>query len=200
VKKKGLLIITILIIFLLFIGYRSLNNILILGKTTDVEIKKAEISIDQSYGTDMVSLDYASDEVIIFHGYFGLFVYSLNDSKIINSIDLRSIGCGATQGDNYCEVLVSNDGKIVQLHNLSSEDMYLYSVAENTLIKKKYEPLDNKFELIEIPETLRNSSYLSSPEAVEFENHDIGYLVLTDSTINSLEYVRGNERFEIFAE
>lgn len=197
-KKIGLLLLSILTMFFLFLGCKSSNDILTLGKKTDIEIKKVQISKDQSYGADMVSLDYASDEVIIFHGYFGLFVYSLNNSKIINSIDLQPIGCNATQGDNYCEVSVSKDGRIVQLHNTSSKDMYVYSVEKNTLIKKEYKPLENPFELSLTPEAIMNSSSLCSFESVKFKNGDIGYLVLTDNTINSLEYIRSNKRFKIF--
>lgn len=163
-----------------------------------VEIKKAQVSEGQSYGADMISLDYASDEVIIFHGYFGLFVYNLNESKIINSIDLESIGCNETQGDNYCQVTVSNSGEMVQLHNVSDKDMYVYNVKENILIKKKYEPLNDAFNITLTPELIKRPYYLSSDEYVEFQNGDIGYLILNDNTINSLEYIRGDNRIKIF--
>lgn len=196
-KKTGLVIGSILVSILLLIG---LINILISSKTKEIEIKKAEITIDQSYGASMVSLDYASDDIIIFHGYFGLFVYSIRESKIINSIDLRYIDCSYTQGDNYCDVSVSKDGKKVQLHNISSKDMYLYSVEENTLTKTMYSPIENRFEVIETPEEVRNSFNLCSPEAVKFENGDIGYLVLYNDKINTLEYIRADKKFKIFNE
>jgi len=37
-----------------------------------------EVSLDQSLGVSMPELDYASDDIVIFHSYFGLFVYDLN--------------------------------------------------------------------------------------------------------------------------
>lgn len=36
-----------------------------------------ELSLEQIVGVDMVQLDFASDDIVIFHDYFGLFVYGL---------------------------------------------------------------------------------------------------------------------------
>ena len=118
--KKVLGMFTISVItLLLLVGCRGAESVSTVGNENVVEIKKAEISIEQSYGADMVSLDYASDDIIIFHGYFGLFVYNLNDSKFLSNIDLKTIDCAMTQGDNYCEVTVSDDGETIQLYNRS---------------------------------------------------------------------------------
>lgn len=67
--------------------------------------------LHQSTGADMAILDYASDDIIIFHGYFGLYVYDLEKRAIIRNLDLQAINCAATQGDNYCDVVVSKDGR-----------------------------------------------------------------------------------------
>ena len=61
-----------------------------------------EWSLEQTVGVDMVELDYASDDIVIFHDYFGLFVYDLDTLQIIRSLDLEPINCHQTQGDNYC--------------------------------------------------------------------------------------------------
>jgi hypothetical protein len=85
-------------------------------------------------GADFPFLDFASDDIVIFHGYFGLFVYDLDSTQLVQSLDLQAIGCEATQGDNYCQVSVSADGNTVQLHPIASENMYVYSVSDNTSI------------------------------------------------------------------
>lgn len=58
---------------------------------------------------------YADANTIIFGGYFGLFVYDTKQHKYIRSVDLKPIGCEATQGDNACTILVKADGSEVFL-------------------------------------------------------------------------------------
>lgn len=38
---------------------------------------------------DVIILDYADDEKIVFHGYFGLFVYDLRKENITLAVDLN---------------------------------------------------------------------------------------------------------------
>ncbi len=71
---------------------------------------------DDSIGA-AVLLDYADDEKIVFHGYFGIFIYDLKTEKITFNADLTSaIGVNYVQGDNYAEVLISGDGKTVMVY------------------------------------------------------------------------------------
>ena len=108
-----------------------------IGEEGSVNLKpdSLDLSPDQIVGADMTELDYASDDIVIFHDYYGLFVYDLNTRNILCSLDLKPIGCSATQGDDYCEVTVSTDGDSVQLHPLSSEKMYVYTVSDNSLLE-----------------------------------------------------------------
>lgn len=54
-------------------------------------------------------------------------------------MDLKPIGCDKTQGDDACEIAVNKDGTKVYLHVMSDkENMYEYSVENNTFVKKKY--------------------------------------------------------------
>lgn len=66
--------------------------------------------------------------MVIFHGYFGLFVYSVKEEQMLQTIDLEPIVCNYTQGENACEVLVSKDGKKIYLHTMNSETMYVYDI------------------------------------------------------------------------
>ncbi|WP_052693632.1 hypothetical protein [Desulfosporosinus sp. I2] len=53
-----------------------------------------EWSPEQSIDTvGIPELDYASDDIVIFHGYFGLFVYDLDSQQIIRSLDLKPLDC-----------------------------------------------------------------------------------------------------------
>jgi beta-lactamase regulating signal transducer with metallopeptidase domain len=161
-----------------------------------------EWSPKQSIDTvGMPELDYASNDIIIFHGYFGLFVYDLESRQFIRSLDLKPLNCDAIQGDDYCEVTVSKDGNTVQLHRLSSENMYVYTVSDNTLYETKYERMNDRFGSNFVPiEDVINSQNLGnySYNAVKFDTGEYGYLHIYNWTLDTLSYVRGDMMYDLF--
>ena len=101
--------------------------------------QKPTINLDDYPGADGTHLYYADENKIIFADYYGLFVYDTENHKYIQSVDLKPIGCDKTQGDDACEIAVNKDGTKVYLHVMSDEEnMYEYSVENNTFVKKKY--------------------------------------------------------------
>lgn len=101
--------------------------------------QKPTINLDDYPGADGTHLYYADENKIIFADYYGLFVYDTENHKYIQSVDLKPIGCDKTQGDDACEIAVNKDGTKVYLHVMSDkENMYEYSVENNTFVKKKY--------------------------------------------------------------
>lgn len=179
---------------------RSLLGLTTLEPTTLVPTAP-ELSPEQTLGVDMAELDYASDDILIFHDYFGLFVYDLNSSGIIRSLDLEPLNCHQTQGDNYCEVSVSMDGNTVHLHPMSSKNMFVYTISDNTLQETIYKPMDNRFgnQFVPIEEVI-DSTMLGnySHHAVLFDTGEYGYLHTEDWTISTLSYVRGDKVFRLF--
>jgi beta-lactamase regulating signal transducer with metallopeptidase domain len=160
-----------------------------------------EWSLEQTVSVDMAELDYASDAIVILHDYFGLFVYDLNTLQIIRSLDLKPLNCNQTQGDNYCDVSVSMDGHTVQLHPMSSENMFVYTVLDNTLQETTYKPMKDSFRDQFVPiEEVINSTKLGnfSHLAVRFDTGEYGYLHTEDGTIGTLSYVRGDMVFRLF--
>lgn len=197
--KKYVLTVFLLIFSSLMISCTSVKETNSNDKA-DINITPIEpkISLGDTIGADMPQLDYASDDIIIFHGYFGLFVFDTKASKIIRSIDLESINCSSTQGDNYCVVSVNKDGTIIQLHNSSTEKMYVYNVKDNSLIETPYKPMENSFELIPTPENITVNNINYSYKSVKFDNGDLGYLTCPDYTIGALKYIRGNKSYSLF--
>ncbi|BCZ47181.1 hypothetical protein psyc5s11_32480 [Clostridium gelidum] len=157
-------------------------------------------SLEQTTGANMVDIDYASDNMVIFHGYFGLFVYDLNKLDIVRSLDLKPIHCDYTQGDSYCEVEVSKDGKTVQLHANDSEKMYIYYVSDNTLCETNYRPMENSFQsqLVEIGKAINKRNGALSYYAVQFDSGEYGYLTSGEGTLKTLDYVRGDKIYSLF--
>ena len=110
-------------------------------KPRQITAMEAAVSEETELGADGPTLDYAgqmdidgeNSSVIIFHDYFGLVVYDLTHGTIVHSLDLSAIGCHFTQGDNVCQVAVSEDGTKVWLHPLSKRYLFRYDVEEEQL-------------------------------------------------------------------
>jgi hypothetical protein len=154
-----------------------------------IPIIAPDIEKGMELGADGVILDYADGDIVIFHGYFGLFIYSINMGEMVGAVDLSSIGCDKTQGDNYCEVNVSADGTIIYLHPLNEDDMYVYKVSSQNLWKESYSlvgiELFNQF----IDSSVIDNSYVGN--IVEFVVEDYryyGYLMSKDGSIENLYY------------
>ncbi|MBP3543415.1 MAG: hypothetical protein J6J86_04240 [Lachnospiraceae bacterium] len=180
-----------------------------------VEITTPQVSPDMLIGVQGTLLDYADEDIIIFHDYYGLFVFStdtggmktLGESEIpygiVRSVDLASIGCGDTQGSNCCDVKVSPDGSVVYLHPMEKDDMYVYDVAEHTLTKQKYsyeglEFFDSYAEPDKLYE-LGACSYKGIVYKGQNGNPDYyGYLTSYDYTLGNLCYVEHDMVFQIF--
>lgn len=98
-----------------------------------VEVSVPAIDMAATTGADGSTIFYADADRFIFGGYYGLFVYDVTDHQITRSVDLAPIGCNFTQGDNACEIEVTEDGSLVLLRPISSNMMYVYSVDDNQM-------------------------------------------------------------------
>lgn len=97
-----------------------------------------EVTEEDICGADGPLLDYADKQIVIFHDYFGLFVYDRKAQEISDAVDLEAIGCQYTQGDTACEVWAAADGSNVYLHPMKADEMYVLDVKEQTLTKQPY--------------------------------------------------------------
>lgn len=189
------------IVFSIIIVIAVVAGLMVNPKAATIKPTTPEFSPEQIVGVDMVQLDYASDDIVIFHDYFGMFVYDLNSLRIVRSLDLKPLNCHQTQGDNYCDVSVSLDGNTVQLHPIGSENMFVYTVSDNTLQETTYKPMKDSFRDQFVPiEEVINSTKLGkfSHLAVRFDTGEYGYLHTEDGTIGTLSYVRGDMVSRLF--
>lgn len=170
-------------------------------ETVLLKVTKPHVNSEDSLGVSVPVLDYASDEIIIFHGHFGLFVYDLNTQKIIQSLDLEPLECQYTQGSNACMVSVSIDGEKIQLHPMESEMMYEYEVSSNQLSEVIYKEMEDPFEMVPIEEAVVADDLAKlSDRAAKFENGEYGYLHAYDWTLGTLSYVRSDMMYALFSE
>lgn len=105
------------------------------GRTdaSSVSVTPAVITDQMVCDIDGPVLDYADENTLIFHHYFGLFVYDLNESRFDSSVSLKELGCLNEQGGLDCEVYVSKEGDEVYLHPTDAATMYVYDVLSKTL-------------------------------------------------------------------
>ncbi len=178
--------------------YEKLVKLLNSSKTT-VEPAAPELSLEQTLGISVPELDYASDDIVIFHSYFGLFVYDLNALQIIRSIDLKPLNCHQLQGSNACDVSVSMDGNTVYLYPRESENMYIYTVSSHTLQEAPYQRMEERFDTVPIEDVIDSTKLgIYSYNAVSFDTGEYGYLHASGWTLGALSYVRGDKVYALF--
>lgn len=172
----------------------------VIGRKLTVTPVKLPDALAKGIGSDMPSIAFADDEILIFNAYFGLFVYDLVSDRLISSLDLVPIGCNYTQGDAACQVQVSPDGSLVQLQPANSPTMFRYSVADQTLIGDlPGQPMKNAFPTIPIQEVSGTKAHsLTSERAVKFSDGSAGYLTSEDWGLSTLSYQRNGKSYRLF--
>ena len=108
--------------------------------------KEAEYNLTDIWGADTPCIYYEDDTRMVFGGCFGLFVYSKETEEIVQSLNLEAIGCNYTQGDHYCAINVSEDGKTVYLHVVREKTMYQYSIDTKELQQLDYKLPDKLYD------------------------------------------------------
>lgn len=145
-------------------GFPSMTGIS--GKNTgkdaegkeELEIVQPEVTEEDICGADGPILDYADKQIVIFHDYYGMFIYDRKAATMSAALDLEEIGCQNTQGDNACEVWADRNGEKVYLHPMNEDEMYVLAVEEQTLTKLPYteEEPENIFEPEQTKECVEN--------------------------------------------
>lgn len=109
------------------------------GKDTrEIEYAAASVDVNTMPGADGAQIDCGNDNYIVFHDYYGLFVYNWAERKLQTSLNLASIGCEATQGDAACEVFPTDDFSVV-IHAMNSDKMYEFDYINNKVTEQMYE-------------------------------------------------------------
>lgn len=90
------------------------------------------------WGADYVELIYASPAYAVGWGHMGLFVYSVKDKKLTGAVNVEVIGCDKTQGDEYTDVFVADEARVVYMHPTNKDYMFAYNIFENTLEKQEF--------------------------------------------------------------
>lgn len=164
------------------------------------DVKPVDISDfgSLSYGATMPELDYASKARVIFHSYFGLFVYDIEKEQIYRSVDLKEIDSNYMQGSVYTEVSVSKDGNTVYIDNRGEgydEFMYQYNVDTNELTKIKAKKITDRY----VPGDITDKISLAHAGAAsatygQIDEDTYAYLWNENSTVGDFKLIIYNEK------
>ncbi len=136
---------------------------------------------DMSAGIGVIP-DYEGGGILIFHGYFGLFVYDLKAEKITFAADLKkAVGTTVIQGSEGAAVRVSADGNTIQLYYYPEQGKpkmaYTIDARTGNYAYGEYEPIDPCF---------------SPPDEL--------YGRFSGPTLGELSYAEGKNSFLLFSD
>jgi len=77
---------------------------ILLQQSSSIMPVSPSYSLEQTYSVTMVDLEYTSDDLVIFRGNFGLFVYDLNTKSMIRSVDLNPIDILLANSTNFMSI------------------------------------------------------------------------------------------------
>ncbi len=145
-----------------------------------VALEPPLLTPDMSVGIGVIP-DYEGGDLLIFHGYFGLFVYDLKAEKITFAADLeKAVGTTVIQGSEGAAVRVSTDGNTIQLYYYPERGKpkmtYTIDARTGSYTYGEYAPIDPCF---------------SPPDEL--------YERFSGSTLGELAYTEGQKSFLLFA-
>ncbi len=152
-----------------------------------------------------VLLDYADADIVVFHGYFGVFVYDLHAEMITSAVDfMKTLGCTNVNGSVIVDVAVSADGKTVQLYlsgveaemldtGLDPDTAWYLDTQSGELTPGTYETLQNAFTGLVPANQPASASFMG----VEFPD-GMAYISCDGRTLGDLRYVRGDKTWDLF--
>ncbi len=138
--KKMLLVLAIAV---LIVGCNKAENA---AKTEDVakteesatgetmEIKEAKLE-DAKGGIISSVLDYSSEKTLVFHDYYGLFVYSLENEQLVKSVNIKDLGFETVQGDDAVFVTYDEEKETLILYKLTDDNAVEINLKDNTAVK-----------------------------------------------------------------
>lgn len=148
-KKNGVLLCSVVCIALLLVGFahHDTTNTTVPEQPVQIpaqiqepipndSLSMLERMLTSPFGTDLPHIDYAGNELLLFHDYWGLAVYDRRTSSIARVADTASLGMNRMQGDRYTQVTMSSDLNTIYLENIPNSDgtVWMYQIQEDQFL------------------------------------------------------------------
>lgn len=95
------------------------------------------------FGATGPQIAYLNDDYAVISHHAVMFIYDFNSESIKNTIDTKSMGLNAIQGDPHTNVLGYEN--YIAIYNDDAEDTYIYSIDDNALMKISSELMPENF-------------------------------------------------------
>lgn len=191
-KHKYIIIVLILLaIISIFLYYITIRN-----NTRESEVDLSDIEL-MNIGSDMPRFLYADKEIAVMQGTFGVIVYDIKDSIVINRVSYKQL---KKYDISMLNAAVSKDGTTIYIGNDDMNGGYSlthkYDIRTGKIKRIKQKP-DNLFTPIVIKSPGYNDDYdryfdmkyLIGNSIVELENSFIYLRAKSDWSMKSLQLV-----------
>lgn len=152
--KKYFLVCLIAVCSLIFLSgcqkSKKKDEVKVLSSKGTIKELITDVTKDQEdpNNGDFPTLDYASDQRIMFHNQNAFFVFDVKKKKIVSAIDLKDMGLFSQKGDYESKILAAADGSVVRLYQTEGEktrkDYYFY--VDDQKISQKKTAFDDIYE------------------------------------------------------
>lgn len=158
---------------------------------------------------ELISLDYADTDKIIFHISSGLFEYDLLQQQITHSIDLKALNCQEVQTGGMCRVQIYQNNQnecmaAILPYPYEKADGYIYHFgtdglyAYDTSLLEGYTVYDGLVSRFDLPEEERMTNFRSAENVLPLENHTYGVLHWNSVELANMYYEAGEQKWMLF--
>ena len=158
---------------------------------------------------ELISLDYADTDKIIFHISSGLFEYDLLQQQITHSIDLKALNCQEVQTGGTCKIQIYQNNQkecmaAILPYPYEEADGYIYCFhtdelyAYDTSLLEGYTVYDGLVSRFDLPEEERMTNFRSAENVLPLGNHTYGVLRLHSVELAKMCYEVGEQKWMLF--
>lgn len=158
---------------------------------------------------ELISLDYADTDKIIFHISSGLFEYDLLQQQITHSIDLKALNCQEVQTGGTCKIQIYQNNQkecmaAILPYPYEEADGYIYCFhtdelyAYDTSLLEGYTVYDGLVSRFDLPEEERMTNFRSAENVLPLGNHTYGVLRWHSVELAKMCYEVGEQKWMLF--
>lgn len=172
----------------------------VIVNANDIKKESAQWGNNTKLGLYSPKLDYADENIVVFHAYFGLFIYEMETEQIIDSINLDSFPYYKEYPNTDDQICVSANGEYIYLPMLQDDCIYIYDISKKEFAKEKQKE-DGVTKLIDtwsrddISDIEKSNM---SEKSILFDDNTYGSLKVTGDNINDVYYIRNDKKYKLF--
>lgn len=179
---------------------------------TGLAHQPASWASNSMFDLEFCTLDYADENTIIFHISSGLFQYSLNENKMIASLDLKALDCQEVQTGGICRIEVYTADKnrqkaVITPYPYHDKDRYVYDFQKDELTMYDDSALEGYAQFGKlIPKGMVNEEDLDLPcpawkcseTIARFDDQTYGVLYFDTIHLATIKYTAGGQIWKPF--